>query len=82
MNAYQFCSENANETLSGRIVFSLPVVKKFIKIYTNLEFDDFSTEMLKRLRLTMIDYSYEGFSKSNRVDQPAEKIELPQFIFR
>lgn len=81
MDAYQFCAEYGNELQSGRITFRLPVVKTFIKTYTYLEFDDFTDENIKRLRLYMIDLYNNGLSSySRREENPADKIELPSFV--
>jgi len=75
-----FCAEYAHETASGAIKFSLSAVKVFIEAYTNLKYEDFTPEMIKRLRMTMVDY-YDAGVKSFS-EGGAEKIELPDFIFR
>lgn len=82
MDAYQFCAEYAHETHSGRISFSMPVVTKFIIIYTHFTPEYFNKENIKRLRMVMIDYYNEGLSTALKCgNNPAEKIELPKFIF-
>lgn len=84
MNAEQFCAEHGRELTSGKIVFRKQIVMKFITIYTNLQFSDFTASMLDRLRACMVDYYTTGYSKHSlelQQDRPAEKIELPAFIF-
>ena len=81
MNYQQFCAEYAKESDSGRILFPTSVVKKFISIYTHLAYEDFTKEMLVRLRCEMVDYYNQGLSILIKDNLPAEKIELPKFIF-
>jgi hypothetical protein len=81
MDAYQFCAEYAHETTSGKISFTLNVVNRFINIYTYFTPEYFNKENIKRLRMIMIDYYNEGLSNTRINDLPAEKIELPKFIF-
>lgn len=83
MNAAQFCAEYAIEGKTGRIYFSSSTVNKFIRIYTNLSPDDFTTEMKKRLKIgVMIDLHNEGIGKYYNAakDLPPDKIELPDFV--
>jgi len=83
MDHMQFCAEYANETASGRIVFSKRVVYNFINTYTYFTPDYFTSEMIKRLRMVMIDYYNQGvyLARIIKEDLDAEKIELPKFVF-
>lgn len=81
MNAEQFCLENGNETLSGRITFSKRAVSNFLKIYTYLSIEDLGEEQLQKLKFFMVDLQSNAYKDYHRNDLPAEKIELPKFIF-
>ena len=81
MNHEQFCAEYAHENKNGRIVFTIIIVKRFIKKYTYLKFKDFDKQMILRLRLQMIDYYDNGLKFYNRKEAEEEKIVLPNFIF-
>ena len=68
------------------VEFHLPkkIIDKFITTYTYLEPKDFTDEMRKRLVMSvMIDLHASGYNCINRpIELPAEKIELPKFIFQ
>lgn len=87
MNAEQFCAEYAHETKRGAISFSKRIVDKFIKTYTHLDPNDFTDKMRERLKISvMINLYNDGINMkshfNNSIDQPIEKIELPEFIFK
>lgn len=80
MDYSEYCAEYAHEILTGEIRFSKKVTDKFIKIYTDLQTEDFTPEMYQRLRLTMIEYYYLGLQMAKLPEYPAEKIQLSDFI--
>lgn len=81
MDAAQFCGEYGYETTSGRVSFSKKTMDTFIKTYTNLQPEDFTPEMRKRLRIAVMIDLYNIRAYQGQPDYPAEKIELPSFIF-
>lgn len=80
MDYSEYCAEYAHEILTGEIRFSKRVTNKFIKIYTDLQPKDFTPEMYKRLKLTMIDFYCLGLNRAKLPEYPAEKIQLSDFI--
>jgi hypothetical protein len=84
MDAAQFCGEYAHENKNGRIRFTKRIVDKFIVTYTNLSPDDFTKEMRERLIIgVMVDLYNKGVEGlQHEPDYPAEKIDLPKFIFQ
>lgn len=83
MNHQAFCGEYANESRAGRISFKKRDILRFVKKYTYLNPDDLTKDMIFKIGLQMIDYYDEAISKYSFISElPADKIELPEWIFK